>query len=66
MSTEKGYDNIQTNINEVTELEKYLDNINSLIENDEALIPELYDYFGKKGYIYGTVSSVAGNRVGTG
>lgn len=48
MSTEKGYNNIQTNINEVTELEKYLDNINSLIENDEALIPELYDYFGKK------------------
>lgn len=29
-------------------MEKYLDNINSLIENDEALTPELYDYFGKK------------------
>ena len=29
-------------------MEKYLDNINSLIENDEALPPELYDYFGKK------------------
>lgn len=29
-------------------MEKYLDKINGVIENDEALTPELYDYFEKK------------------
>ena len=29
-------------------MEKYLDKINGVVENNESLPPELYDYFGKK------------------
>ncbi len=29
-------------------MEKYLDKINGVVENNESLSPELYDYFGKK------------------